>query len=226
MRARFGPLRGTAKRTQSSSSDVIFSHHSTGICLITQHFFARAVTSNRCPLRYSQLIQIAQSHSCPGSSVDRMCWSSVARMQRSNQNISRWTHSKLARIGNNKSNNKHSIIAQLQHRFACSCYTKIPRSFRKHCRASAFAKMWRCSGKVACVWLNGRSVRIMAPCARLGDYHPYRAGPPNPTQSSAMISSPAAPTAGLSIPGPSWDGLESREPLAKLASGPKPAKPH
>ena len=26
---------------------------------------------------------------------------------------------------------------------------------------------------------------------------PYRAGPPTPTQSSAMVSSPAAPTAGL-----------------------------
>jgi hypothetical protein len=72
--------------------------------------------------------------------------------------------------------------------------------------ATSFAKAlvvnqtWRCVRKVARVWLNGRSVRIMAPRARLRDYQPYRAGPPNPTQSSAMISSPAAPTAGLSIP--------------------------
>src|SRR5947207_6045638 len=46
---------------------------------------------------------------------------------------------------------------------------------------------------------------------------PYRAGPPTPTQSSAMVLSPAAPTAGLCFPCPSridatdrinWDPLK------------------
>jgi hypothetical protein len=111
---------------------------------------------------------------------------------------------KLDQIGNNKSNHKH-----FNHRTAAASrrvlvpLTQIRRRFRQHRRESRDAKMWRCSGKVACVWLNGRSVRIMAQGARLSDYQPYRAGPPNPTQSSAMNSSPAAPTAGLSIPGPS-----------------------
>ena len=198
MRARFGPLRGTAKRTVSSSLDVIFSHHSTGICLITQHFFCarRNVESLSAPLLSADPARV---QSRP------MCWSSVARMQRSNQNISR-----LASVRNSFESEQ-----QIQE-----------RKLRRHFEAPVVNQMSRCVRKVACVWLNGRSVRIMARCAGLSDYQPYRAGPPNPTQSSAMISSPAAPTAGLSIPGPAWDGLESREPLAKLASRLKPAKPH
>ena len=79
MRGRFGPLRGTAKRKQSSMLDVIFSHHSKGICLMTQDFFSRTGTARGCAHSQFQLIDsccpvLVEAHTstrCPGPAWPR-----------------------------------------------------------------------------------------------------------------------------------------------------------
>ena len=129
MRGRFGPLRGTSKRTQSSVLDVIFSHHSKSICLMTQDFFSRAGTARGCAHSQFQLIQLVLSGSCRGPHFDAMSWSSVAAMQRSNQNMSK------AHV----SGNSFQSQQQIQDR---NC------DVVESCRESSVALLWKSGARV------------------------------------------------------------------------------
>jgi len=134
---------------------------------------------NRCPHCVFQLIQRVPFHACTGSNFDRCADPPWLRCNGQTKICVNARALETHPNRNNKSRNRNCDVIS---------------------NALVLNQIWRCFGKVARVWLNGRSVRIMALSARLDHYHPHRAGPPNPTQSSAMISSPAAPTAGLSIP--------------------------
>jgi hypothetical protein len=180
MRGRFGPLRGTPTHAQNSVLAVIFSHHSMSTCLMTQDFSV-CISGGRNAVRAANF---------SGSNRAVLFWS--MRALRDDVLIQRGLNATVKP--------KHVQMHERRKRIfiaTTSSATETAVSFRR----CVVNQTLRCFGKMAHVWLNGRSVRIIAPSRRLRDYHPCRAGPPNPTQSSAMVSSPAVPTAGLSILG-------------------------